>query len=240
MPIGGNAISMAGPLDGLLQGVGVAAIAQVSRLLPDVRPLPDPPLVPYLVFEAPLWPAIVIAALGVLGLFGFGTRGRGGTGLLVLASGVVVAGSLLAAGALVTTDRERLLDATRRTIAATAEARTDDLRGLLHEDVRVMLPDRVPASSISGRAGVLAAVERQLGARYRVESWSIKGVQASVDGPGLARTQVGVTARAARGGPVLSWWLLDWRKVGDGWLVVGLELVSMPLLGIGTQESGPI
>jgi len=205
-----------------------------------VRPLPDPPLVPHLVFESPLWPALVLAILGVLGLFGLGTRGRAIAGLWVLVVGVALAGGLLAAGALVETERERLIDATRRTIAATAEARTDELRGLLHEEARVSLPDRVPASSPSGRAEVLAAVERELGGRYRVESWSIKGVQASVDGPRLARTQVGVTARATGTGPVLSWWLLDWRKVGDRWVVVGLELVSMPILGIGTQESGPI
>lgn len=215
-------------------------LAQVSRLLPEVRPLPEPPLLQRLLFETPLWPALVLGALGVLMLFGLGTRGRGAAGIWALAGAWILAGAVLGAGTLVTTDRERLMGLTRRAVEATAGAETAGLRPLLHERVRVVLPDRVPAASPDGRSELLSAVERVLGSRYRVDSWRITGLQASVDGEGLARTQVGVSARASGSGPIVSWWLLDWREVGGSWVIVGLELVSMPILGIGTQESGPV
>ncbi|MEM0983451.1 MAG: hypothetical protein AAGI17_05835 [Planctomycetota bacterium] len=212
-----------------------AVLAQITRLMPDVTPLPDPPLVQRLLFESPTVPAITLAALGAILLIGLNARGKAMQGLLCLVVAIALAAINIAVASLVTTEREAVTAQTRRVIDATATVDSERLAELLESRVMVTLPVGVPASIPRGREEVIESVERLLGGTYRIESHSIREIQAVIDGTNIARTQVGLIVTAGGSSGIVSWWLIDWRKDGDTWLAADIELISLPIAGVGTK-----
>jgi hypothetical protein len=178
-------------------------------------------MVESLLFERPL-PAVV-ALLLIAAVVAWTGHSRGRPALLRTAAVVVLlAGAWGAAGALVTTDREAVSRRSRELVAAVAAVRTSDVAAILDRDATLTY-FRAPAGL--DREAILREVERTLGGEYRIREARVGEVQAKIDGPNLARTQVRVTVvPEATGLPHLSWWRIDWRRGTDGtWRAFSIE-----------------
>lgn len=150
-----------------------------------------------------------------------------------------LAGATLAAGILVTTDRERLVTTTRDLIDATARANTIALAGMLAPDARLVVDVPIaeaglrPTGAGIERDAILKLVADTLGGQWPLKEHDILEVQSTLVGPGVGRTQVRVRAvLEAIGLPIASWWRIEWRRDPDGsWRAVGVRLLHVPRLG---------
>ncbi len=182
--------------------------------------LPKSGLIDQWVFESP-----IPLALGCLGLavIAFGilrtTQHAKRIGVPILILGLMLAGAILLAGFLVTTDAERLKAQSRALVVATANADESTLEPLLDEQVRV----QTRFVSQSGKARILALASSR--ASPIIESVSVKEVRVGLYGPQVARTQIKVKVQGDMI-PPLSWWTLDWTRPSpesDDWVVTHIE-----------------
>lgn len=187
--------------------------------------LPRPPWLESLLFERPL-PAVV-ALLLIAAIVAWTGWSRGRSRMLLAASAV----GLLAAGwgamaMLVTTDREAVSRRSRDLVHAVAHVRIAQVAQLLDQDATLTY---FRAPSGLDRDGILREVERTLGGEYRVKEARVNSVQAAIDGPNLARTQVHVTVvPQATQFPHQSWWRLDWRRGTDRtWRAFSIEPLAI-------------
>jgi hypothetical protein len=198
----------------------------MNQLIPrPPTPLPAAPLLESILFERPLPLVVLLVLAGLVAFVLLNRRGRAGAGIFALALGVALACGLWILATVVRTDREVVSEQTRELVDAAARTDRAGLSRLLHETAKL---------SIGGggwleRDEILDAVDRRLGATYKLHEWAVVKVEASVDSAEVARTQVNVRAEteAARV-PNLSWWKIGWRKAADGrWVVTSIEPLSV-------------
>ncbi|MBM4107401.1 MAG: hypothetical protein FJ255_01065 [Phycisphaerae bacterium] len=194
--------------------------------------LPRPPLWEALLFERPL-PAVVALLLVAAIVAWTGLAGGRRRALLIALAMAALAPAWCALAVLVTTDREAVARRSRDLVRAVADVRVADVARILDQDATLAY-FRAPAGL--DRDGILREVERTLGGAYRVNEARVGRVQATLDGPDLARTQVKVTVvPEATAYPHLSYWRLDWRRGDDGvWRVFAIE----PLAIAGVRAPG--
>ncbi|MEO1007718.1 MAG: hypothetical protein AAFX79_04080 [Planctomycetota bacterium] len=204
---------------------------------PSFDPLPSGPLLSRFVLEQPLLPAIALLLVAIGVLLVQNRTGRLGARSLWALAPVALAGGVLAAGSLVQTERELLRERTRELIGAAADADTDRLRGLLAEDVSLEVSGAIARvlQRVSGREDMLSAVDARLERQYPIEDWSVYNLQASLDGPGVARTQLRVRVEIRGSLAHGSIWRLHWERDGDGpWRC--FELEPMWIQGVGSFD----
>lgn len=200
-------------------------LAQLGNFInPDVPALPDPPAFQRYVFEQPLLPAIAAVVIGVIVFVGLRNAGKGKAALGVLA-GLLLAGvGLYTAGAVVQTDRERLLLAQDELIGAVADADLESLETLIAEDARLRAPRLRPLVDGLGKSGILTTVRTTTGGAYPVRDYGIIERQGIIDGPNAARTQVYLRVESEAAGGTFTWLRLAWRRDGSGaWRVIEIE-----------------
>lgn len=209
---------------------------------PAVPRLPAPPVIAHYLCESPWLLMLALLASGIIAFIVLNGRAKLTLGLATLAASALLAGAVWALNAAITTEREVLSTRTRELINATATVQLSALRSALSDSVRVTLAG-VPFRS--GKQAVLDDVVRVLSKQYPVSSVEIVEVQATIDGPNVARTQVRVRAKpsaAMYDAPIGSWWRIDWRRdlssdgkgdgTGDGeWRVVGLDMLQIDYFG---------
>lgn len=219
-------------------------LAQVLADSPVAR-LPDPPAAAYYLLESP-WGAIAgVLALGVLAMFVLRKSGKSRLGGIVLGACAAVAGAVWLTARLVTTEREVLRERTRELVSAAAHADTGSLRPMLTEQARLgaFLPV-VP--EMRGRESLLDAVRKYPGQEVPLASHRTGPVQAVLDGPSVARTQVRVWVEPKEkvyGTDPGSWWRIDWRREpaqGEAgeygpWRVTDVTIMQLDGLGMNPQ-----
>jgi hypothetical protein len=210
-------------------------------------PLPPAPLWERLILENP-WPTagvLAILAIATMGIMSRtkadGDRRFAGLPLrtIIALALAILGGIVLAVGTAITTDREALRAGTARLVDVTARSDTAALERMLSEDVRLRLPAGLPGGGRNGasvpRETILTMVEQYLGpqGRYPLREHRIAEIQATLDGPRVARAQVRIrVVPEATALPYTSWWRIDWRKDGEGeaavWRVIGIEPLVLP------------
>jgi hypothetical protein len=200
-------------------------------------PLPSGPLWERLILENP-WPTAGVLAILAVAALAFLNRVDGDRSLgriplrtLVAAALTLVGVAVLVVGMSVTTHREELRAATTALVDATAKRDLDRLDRLLAPDARLHLT--VQSAGLPGpiihREQILSLVDDVLGRRYPLKEHRVMEVQAALDGPRVARTQVRVrVVPEATEFPHTSWWRVDWRRDADRWWVVGIEPLDVP------------
>lgn len=186
---------------------------------PSIQPLPSPPLLERFLFEQPLLPVIVLAVLAIVAAIAFARLGQRRRGVLVTSVLAVLAGAVFATAALITTERERLLERTEELIGATAAVDTTALERMLSDDARLQTSgdiERVQAS-IDGQGEIIDQAQSRLRTRFQINEWQILDRQATIDGPNVGRTLVRVGVDSDSFSRThYSWWRLHWELDADG------------------------
>lgn len=187
-------------------------LAQLGNFLnPDVAPLPEPSAFQRFVLEQPTLPAVVLMVLGVVAFFAIRGSASAKHAPTVLFTGLAFAGLVFAAGSLVQTDRERLIDRQDALIDAIAAADIPTLDRMLAPDARVRGVQAPFLQDGLGREQILGTVRSILGERYDVSTVGRIERQAVIDGPNAARTQVYVRVATENAGQTWAWFLIGWR-----------------------------
>jgi len=155
-----------------------------------------------------------LAALAVVALFTYNARAD-------LKRGLQAAGALLGSAVaawvvstFVVTPRETIRAQTRAVINAVARADVTALDPLLTNDIEI----RYTGFDSPSKPALLARISDVMGERgqYHLASWRIAELQASIDGPAVARSQVLVRAtHEATGLPASAWVVLIWKRQPD-------------------------
>ena len=222
-----------------LTGVSITVVlAQMNDLFaPDIAPLPGSPPLERLFFESPLLLTLIIGVLGVITAAGLLTRRGPKSAAFALLGSVALAAAGFAVANAVETERERLSSLTRQLIRATTEADLPTLSRKIAAEAEVKIPMLMgPNSEFEAQRllseGFLDDTYRPLGS---IDSHRITELQAYVDGPGSARTQVAVAVTTARAGTRGSWWRLYWYRTGPEapWEVSRIQAVWIQGFGSG-------
>lgn len=216
-------------------------LAQLSNSAGESVPrLPDPPAVAYYVFENP-WPLTIgLSVCGLVAMLVLRHRGQWREGRTVFACAAALAALVVGLGYGVTTQRETLRARTRELVDLTAAVKTTDLREFLTEQARVGVFS-THVGGVRGREEVLKAVQTHLGDTFSLESHEIGPVQAVVDGPNVARTQVRVWAKPQKDKQLYdvatgAWFRMDWKRDDQGpWKVVAVTIMQMDGLGLNAD-----
>lgn len=196
--------------------------------LNDPPPLPEPSMLPVLLFEQP-W--LLLAGVLVVALLGSMWQRRNGSmrgAFAWLAGGLIACAGLYLVARVVVTDRERVAVATNDLVGATASVNIGGLRALLDDSVRLTY---FRAAGGLDKAGTIAAVQRELGQTYKVKDWMIQELQVAADGDSRMKTQVRVRVTPADWNfPHISWWAIDWKKSGDAWRATGIRPLSIQFM----------
>lgn len=196
--------------------------------LSDPAPLPEPAMLPVLLFEQPwllLAGVLLVALLGSMWQRRAGSM-KGAFGWLV--GGLVACAAVFVTARLIVTDRERVALATNDLVGATAGVNAARLSELLDASVRLTY---FRAAGGLDKAGTLAAVQRELGQTYKVKDWMIQELQVAADGAERMKTQVRVRVTPADWNfPHISWWAIDWKKNGETWRATSIKPLSIQFM----------
>lgn len=204
-------------------------LAQVPGLdIPTPSGLPSPGPVSLYLFERPMLPAAVLLVSAVVLYVVCNTRGKPGRGFALAGAMVALAGALVLTASFVRTDREILLEQSRRLVRAVATADPATAGAILADDCRLEPRGPVPAAD-RDRILALLASDFASGASNAVREHAILEAQASIDGPNVGRAQIKVRVTPeSTGAPFFSWWLLDFRSdPPGGWRVTRITPLSL-------------
>ncbi|MEZ6234808.1 MAG: hypothetical protein R3B68_11515 [Phycisphaerales bacterium] len=182
---------------------------------PPPNPLPAAPLLDRLLFEQPLLLSVPLGAGALVALFVFNARAQLKRGLLVALALAALAGLVWLASTLVETKRDAVRSNTRDLVNAIGRADTQRAGELLSDDPEI----RYGVFRVPSRAALLVAIREAMGpgGRYELQSWRIAELQATIDGPSLARTQVLVRAtEKSTGAPGSLWAVMQWEQDEQG------------------------
>ncbi len=208
----------------LMPGYSLPAfLAQSSGPTSAPAPLPKGPLLERLLFEQPLGTAALIGVLGLVGFLAMRRLGKVRQATAIGGVAGVLALGVVIASALVTTARERVRVLTREIVQATASVDSPTLVRLLAPDACVSDPRGVLSigfPTVAGRDELLEHIVQRMGAGgpWKLRDWSVGRVEATLDGPQIARTQVRVRVTSEAGAAMgfnfatASWWRIDWRR----------------------------
>lgn len=199
-----------------------ATLAQAPWAAPPQ--LPAPPEIQHWLFERPLTSGLVLLAIALIAVVGGRAQGRARYGRLVGAGIGALAGLVVLVSLLVTTDREKVHAATEAVMQA---IRTGDAPG-----AEPFFADAVTFIAAGGAASVekpwIMDTVDLFPDQLQIEGVKAPQRRVSVDGEGLARSQLQV-----RGGPSgatanLTWWQFSWRRAEDGqWQIHGMDLLLL-------------
>lgn len=200
-----------------------AILAQSTSQTSAPAPLPKGPLLERLLFDQPWGTVALLAVLGLVAFLALRQQGKARQGTAVAAVAGALALGVAIASTLVTTARERVRELTRELVHATASVDSPTLVRMLAPDARVSDPRHVlpfPFPSVVGRDALLEHIAQRLGARgeWKLKDWSIARVEATLDGPQIARTHARirvtpeVSAALGFSMSTTSWWRIDWRR----------------------------
>jgi len=203
----------------------ITTLAQLTS--PNVPQLPDPPVLERYFLESPL---VVIGALVVLGVVAGVILVRSGKDRLGIAAGF--AGVALAAGVWlladqVETEREVIRGRSRQLEEAVAEADPTRASSLLAQDVEAV---SLVTPRGAGLDWILDFIRTDMAGRFAIHEHRVRRVEAVIDGPNVARSQIHVTVTPEfTRAPQFVVVKLDWRReLPDGeWLVIGITPVHV-------------
>ncbi len=202
----------------------VVLLAQL--IAPDPAPLPEPPWWQHYLLEFP-WPlAGFLLAVAFIGAWLLFQRGKTLFAAALALTGVCLSSGLTILSLLIETPREQITWSSRKVVEFTARAESGTLESFLTEKASLRV---LGSGTRLDRAQILARVKADMGGRYalRGRAAGISRVQASIDGPGVGRTQFRLQAtHDASGIPVGMWWRFQWRMERDAWRVHALELIA--------------
>ncbi len=195
------------------------------ELIATMAPLPSPPVWRVWLLESPWLPAIGLAAVGVALFVALGRRQQARLGAAIGGAAVLAAAMVVATAFLVTTERERLIDGTKRFMRAAAAGDSAAVAPLLGEDVGLVIEGaRIPGF---GKAATLRLVE-SVEERFAFRDFGVVEAQAAVVGRGMGRAQAHVRVQPRDFYPSFSWWGLEWRKDGGGeWRIEAIECLMI-------------
>jgi hypothetical protein len=217
---------------------GLWLLGQIGPASPSGRantppPLPLSPTLDRLLFEHGWMLPIVLAAAAIIVQRVLYAQGRGKASWIVLTGLMLVA---LAAGLtsrVVETEREALRRLTTALVETAARGDTRALAPMLAPEAQARDGSRVlpePFADAIDREAILERVDRYLNGSWKLKSWVVREVQATLDGPRVGRTQVRVTTTPEQVPfPFGSWWRIDWRRgpgEHDAWQAFAIEPVS--------------
>lgn len=197
--------------------------------LPDApTPLAEPLDFSVLLFEQP-WIFMAVSLLaGLIASVWMKRKGQPGKGIVLLLCGAMLAGGFFSLAKIVVTERERVAWRMRELLQATASADTPALAALLDPAARM---NYFKAPGGLDKAGILEAVNADLGHTYRLKDWSIQELQiapTSANSTGAMSTQMRVRVTPeAWNFPHTSWWSVDWKKDGTTWRVIRIRPLSI-------------
>ncbi|MFN0011716.1 MAG: hypothetical protein ACKVS8_08755 [Phycisphaerales bacterium] len=193
---------------------------------PDPAPLPSAPIWQVYLLEFP-WPlagTLVIAAL--LGAYLIIQRGKLLAAIAIALGGLCLTAGLTLLSLLIETPREQITWSAHQVVAATARADHSTLGSFLADSVSLQV---LGSQRRLDRSEILARVKTDMAGRYalRGKVASVSRVSATIDGPGVGRTQFRLQAtHDATGIPAGMWWVFHWRIDRDAWRLTGLDLVA--------------
>lgn len=186
----------------------------------DLPDLPPATFIDQWVLESPLLLMIVLVAMGAVAFIALRhTKHAKHIGLPSLGLGVLLGAGIYLAGHFVTTDREHLKQRSSQLVAAAAIGDEQQLKALLHEEVRV----QTMFVSQSQQSRIIALAKSR--AAPLIDSASVREVRAGLFGQQVARTQVKIRVKGDMI-PPMSWWTLDWTRPSpdsDQWVVTHIE-----------------
>ncbi|MFG0305942.1 MAG: hypothetical protein ACF8Q5_06975 [Phycisphaerales bacterium JB040] len=207
--------------------VGLAPHAAQAQLGEGYAPPQvNEPLFEVWAFERPLIPSIMVVLLGTASLIVLNRAGQAKRGLVACAVALLIATALFVSSALVTTQRERVRNATRSLVAAVAEPDLLDAESLMRETVALRM--RLGASS-SDRGELLAQIER-LHAEADVRGASVLDARVRLVSDTIATCYARVKVDGSAGGwpiPPYSWWELSFARDDDRWRLSAIEPLWM-------------
>lgn len=191
----------------------------------NIPPLPGAPLIERFFLTNP-WPMMVIMAIAAIAVFVvLNARGKIKVALISAAVLLAAAAAIVLVATLIQTDREHMQARTRELVKAVAEVDRPALESLFSDDLTIRV-FRVPPDADKDQ--IIAAVETQIGRLYKVNDYAVLEVQATLDGPRVARTQTRVRVGSDMGA-IPSWWRLDWVLENDAvWRVRRIEALWIP------------
>lgn len=202
--------------------LGEVAMALPAALGGSVPPLPKPPALEHYLYESPWLLILLIVGLLVVVSFTLNRQGRARGAMVAAVVGVVASAGVYGVSAAVQTPREVVSAQTRELVDLVARADVAGVDPMIHPEGRLLwLGGRMEYS----KAQLLERIESDLKRTYPLRSWRILKLQATQDGPSVARTQVQVRVETESAGLNFSWWRMDWQRVGarGEWRLVGIE-----------------
>jgi hypothetical protein len=196
-------------------------------------PLPPVPIFDRLV-ESP-WPLVgFLILLGVVSFWAFNSRGQARRGVVVAGVMLGLAGAISLAAVLIVTQREALRARSVELTGAVAEGDVQTVRSILHPSARAYWRDAREGWPVER---VVEFIQEEMQRAYAVHSHRVRQVEAAIDGPEVARTQVHLTiVPEATRTPLQMVVRLDWQRIDAEWRVVRVS--PMSIQGFG-DISGP-
>lgn len=198
--------------------------------LPEPPPLPEASLLERYLFEQPIPLTLLFVVAGGICWTVLNSRARLKQAWRALWCCLGLGALVVVVSFLVTTSREKVMEATASLVRAVSRADATATGSLLASDARLYFTEGgigVERDVIIARVGKDFAQ----GGMYHLQDCSILERRAGVIGSGLAVCQVRVRSTpSVSGGPIFSWWRVDYEQGTDGvWRVKGIMMLSNSL-----------
>ena len=193
----------------LLDAAGACVLGQVIDP-PQLPEVPEPALWSVWLLEQPMWPAAALAVVGLVVASVLLGRGKAAHAGIAALAGLVLGGGVFVLGSAITTDRERLVQATAALVDAVARSDGPATRAMLEDSAR--LYSRLSPTGWDADQIVLEVSQP----RFPITSHTIKETRGGVDDRGVGRILVRVLVEVEGwNAPVPAWLRVDWR-IEDG------------------------
>lgn len=193
-------------------------LAQLSFDGPDFPRLPSPPLIPHLLFESPILPAVGLLLTAIVAWVTLRHRlGRRKASLNAASLAALAIANLLAAR-FVTTDREKVIAATRELIRSIARPDAAAVKDLTQPGAWAWAYQRWEGDVLHE---LIAQAERNhgrydvAGTSFTITDYTIRSIRALVQSHNIAKTQANITGTTDAGANA-TWFEFDWDKTPDG------------------------
>ena len=197
-------------------------LAQLDQFIaPEMPALPSPSMVDVLLFEHGWLLPLTLGVLALVLFFGLSGRAkRGVTAAVVLSCLMLSAGSFILNRA-ITTPRETVRDNTRDLVGAVAVLDFEEIGRLTHDQLEGSAP-QVGASFSKEDVMPGGMLEDVVCRVVQVSGHGIPELNAVIDGPNSARSQVAVWVDGSFG-RTGSQWAISWRLEDGEWLATKIE-----------------
>ncbi len=171
-------------------------------------------------YEQPIPTMIAIIAMGVLSAYMLRQKGLVKWTPAPMLAALVLATGVWSLASVVETGRESMANGTRAFITAMLTGDRFEARSQLDRDVLLA----AAGTEFSIDVDALAAIS--LEASKRVNSFNLRKVSSTQDGPNVGRTRFDVTL-GVDGAPMPMGWELGWQRRGGSWAIVRAECLHI-------------